>query len=431
MTALLAADGRLLRRSAPRGIPSSLYGFGGGLLFDGVWTDASEDTEADAVLVSFSEIYNTQPVVAAAVNKLTRQGATLPLKVYRRKESGERERVTDHPLADLLSRPVARRGPVHLKQWVFMPLLTHGNSILAKYRADPDGPPTALLPVDWRCVEAYAPTGGPVEWWATTQTGERRWISVEDTLHFAWESPDGEVGTSPLRQLGTTVQIEDAAQRYEKAMFRNGARPTGVIQGPEGVVLDPDIRAEMRADLEKLYAGIDNAGRPALLPGGFSWEAIAHTAHEAELIAQRKLDREEIAMVYDLPGPLIGDLEHGTYSNVTELNKQLYKSVLRPWLTLFEEVVQAHLIDPEPAWEGLFVEFDYGEQLKGDPKDLAEALRVQVEAGLLTRNEARKLLNMPRSDAPQADELTVNANNQAPLAGTSAGPAPAEPPQLS
>lgn len=431
MTSLVTAGGRLLRVSGPRnGIPSSLYGFGGGLMFDGVWTDATEDEDTDARLISYADVYNTQPVVAAAINKLTRQGSTLPLKVYSRKENGERDRVVGHPLEQLLRQPVGRRGPVHWKQWVLMPLLTHGNSVIAKFRADPDGPPTALLPVSWPFIEAYAPEGAPVEWWATTQTGERRWLKVEDTIHFAWESPQGEIGTSPLRQLGITIQIEDAAQRYARGILKNAARPSGAIQMPDGVVLDADIRAEMRSDLERLYSGVDNAGRPVLLPGGAKWEAMSHSAHEAELINQRKLDREEIAMVYDLPGPLIGDLEHGTYSNVTELHKQLYKSVLRPWLTLIEETIQAHLIDPEPDWAGLFVEFDLGEQLRGDPIELASALQTQVDAGIMTRNEARKFLNLPRDPNPQADQLFFAANNQAPIGDAPTDPEPAVPPQL-
>jgi HK97 family phage portal protein len=435
VTSLRTSGGRLLRVTGPRnGIASSLYGFGGGLDFDGIWTDRSEAEGTERRLISYSEIYDTQPVVAAAVNRLAQQGATLPLKVYERQENGERDRVVGHPLDELLSKPVARRGSVHLKQWALLPMLIHGNALLAKYRKDPDGPPTALLPVSWSKVEAYAPEGGPVEWWATTQTGERRWIDVADTIHFAWESPQGEIGTSPLRQLGTTIQVEDAAQRYQQAMFKNGARPTGAIKLAEGTPLDPETRAEMRRDIERLHAGIGNAGRPVLLPGGASWEAMAHSAHEAELIEQRKLNREEIAMVYNLPGPLIGDLEHGTYTNVTELNKQLYKSVLRPWLTLIEEIVQAHLIDPEPEWDGLFCEFDLGEQLKGDPVELANALRTQVEAGVMTRNEARKFLNLPRDPNPQADQLFFAANNQASLADASLADArpdgPAAPPQL-
>jgi phage portal protein BeeE len=41
---------------------------------------------------------------------------------------------------------------------------------------------------------------------------------------------------------------------------------------------------------------------------------LTWTPVEAALMEQRQLSREEVGMVYDLAGPLINDLTHGTYS---------------------------------------------------------------------------------------------------------------------
>jgi HK97 family phage portal protein len=137
------------------------------------------------------------------------------------------------------------------------------------------------------------------------------------------------------------------------------------------------------------------------------------------LIAARTLTREEIAMVYDVPPPMIGDLTHGTYSNVQELHSMLYVTTLRPWLKLIEETLQAQLIDPEPAWrdDGIFLEFDLSEVLRGSPKEQLDALSVAFGAGLITLNEARKELNLPRLADPSADKPFIPTNNQTPLDG--------------
>jgi HK97 family phage portal protein len=391
-----------------------------------MWSDGErwgQDGNSSSA-ISFDSIIRTQPVVAAAVNKLTRQASTLPLRTYRSLDDNKRERLTDHPVHSLLHKPIPRRGAVHLKQWAFRPMLAHGNSLIAKYREDPDGPPTALLPVDWRHIEAYAASGGCVEWWATTQTGERRWIRVEDTIHFAWMG-ESEVGISPLEHLGTTVKIEDAAQRYQASTMENGVRPSAGVTMPEGHrASDPEVRQFFREQIEGLHKGVDRAGKFFLLPPGGDIKPLTFSAADAQLIQQRKINREEIAMVYDLPGPLIGDLEHGTYSNVTELNKQLYKSVLRPWLTLVEETIQAQFIDPEPGWEDIFVEFDLSDQLRGDPAEMASAIKSNIESGVMTRNEGREAQNLPPADDEGADKLTYPANNQAPLSNL---PGPAVP----
>jgi len=97
-----------------------------------------------------------------------------------------------------------------------------------------------------------------------------------------------------------------------------------------------------------------------------------------------------------------------------------------PWTTLICETLQAHLIDPEPAWLDLHVRFDFTDKLRGDPVAAAQADRSDVEAGLRTRDEVRT----SRGFAPMggdAARLTMNANNQAPVdrtdAPTSAPPA--------
>jgi HK97 family phage portal protein len=374
-------------------------------------------------VVSFEEIVESQPVVAAASNKLVRQIATLPLKVYRRNSQNERERVIDHPLATLLNQPVPRRGPVNFKQWMARPGFVHGNSLMAKYRGDgPDRPPTNLLPLRWQYVSAYADTGGPIEYWGTTQTGEWRWLPVDETLHFAWESGAGELGVSPLTQLGVTIANEDAAQRYQTASWRNGARPSGAVVLPENRSLDVEERKELREDLARMHEGVDNSFRVALLTGGADWRPMSFDAREAQLIEARTVNREEIAMVYDVPPPMIGDLTHGTYSNVTELHRMLYVTVLRPWLTFFEETLQAQLIDPEPEWAGddLFVEFDFSEVLRGDPADELKAAADAFANGLMTLNEVRKVLNLPPiGDAGDvtnpANQPHIPANNLQPI----------------
>lgn len=376
--------------------------------------EGTVDTVDPARTLSYSEIYETQPIVAAAVNKLVHQIATLPLKTYRRKGGGERERVRGEGPDTVLNRPAPRRSPTDLKQWIAWPMHVQGNGLLAKYRGEPGGPPTELLPLDWRYISAYARPGGPVEVWETTQLGSAQRIAVEETVHFAWFVPGG-IGVSPLKQLGVTVRREDAAQRYQESSFANAARPGLAVVLPPDARADGDLRDEIREEVDVKYGGVDKAFRTLVLGGGADVKPVTQTAVEVELSRTRQVSREEVGMVYDVPGPLIGDLTHGTYSNVTELHRMLYKTILRPTLTMIEETIQAQLIDPEPDWQGYFVEFDLGEQLKGDPLAVAQQIQTEISSGTLTPNEGRDIQNRARSTNPAADELYMPINNLRPL----------------
>lgn len=414
MTTLQTADGRLLRATRPAGTSPASNGW-----FRPMWSDGTSDNpDIDGKLVSYAEIYNTQPVVATAVNKLARRIATLPFDGYKRKRKDEREIVKGDGLDSLIRKPGSRWSTVHWLHWVQQHMLVHGNAVLAKVRgSDPDAPPVGLWPLDWAYLSAYAPQGGTIEWWGTAQFGnQERFVKVEDTVHFAWGSTTSEIGISPLQQLGVTIKLEDASQRHQVSSFRNGARPGGVFTLPPNVNPTRDQMDLTRASIEALHEGPDRAFKTALVAAGVKWEAMALSPVEMELIEQRKLNREEVGMVYDLPGPLMNDLSHATLTNVVEINKALYRDIVPPWLTLIEQTLQAQLLDPEPAWMNRFLAFDLGDKIRGEPLELANTLKLQVEAGLITRNEARRILNLPPLDDPSADEATVNANNQAPLA---------------
>lgn len=360
--------------------------------------------------VSFTDIYRTQPYVASAVNALAKQISRLPLKVYRRNSQGERERVNDHRLVDLIRAPAPRCSASQLKQWMAIPMLLHGNSALVKTRRERVGPPNRLWPLDWRYLNAHV-VHSQIEFWRSTEFGSTVRLDPEDIVHFGWEAPDGRIGVSPLQQLGVTVRIEKSAQEYQESYLQHGFRPPAGIKLPEGVGIDKEVRQELREDIVQNYGGAANAALPVLLPNGYELVTVAHNAHEAELIEQRKLTREEVAAVYSVPQPLMGILDHATYSNVAELHRMLYTTVLGPWLTLFEETFKAQVIDPEPAFAGLFVEFELAEVLKGDKLKEIAALKMAVQSGLLTINEAREVQNRPRFDAAWCDQPLIPANN--------------------
>lgn len=372
--------------------------------------------------LSFTNIYRTQVWVAICVNFLTRQVARLPLKVYERDSQNVKRPVAKGPLVDLLRQPAERCGPIHLKQWMTMPTLVHGNGPVRVVRDRAGLAPRRFLPLDWRWLDPKETRegSGVLDYWVLSVPGQGRTIlQPEDVMHIGWSPPAGVVGVSPLQQLGVTIRSERSAQRFQEASFRHSARPSGGISLPESVAGNRELRRELRRDLIRLHQGVDQTGKPIVMPPGAKWEAFSHSATEAQLIEVRNVNREEIAACYSAPQPLVGILDHATYSNVAELHKILYGPVLGPWLTLEEEIFKAQVIDQTPAFEGQWVEYELKEALRGDALKEAIALKTQIQTGLLTINEARQIVNLPPIDHPDCDRPLIPTNNLTPIGGTS------------
>jgi HK97 family phage portal protein len=368
---------------------------------------ALTESDSAARTISYADIYATQPAVAWAVNKLYRNIATLPLKVYRhapgnRTVNGKPafpEEVIDpsNSLVSLLSKPAPGHGPVSLKEWVVLPYFVHGNSLIAKFRGNGDGTaPTELLPLDWRFLQAWARIGQPVLVWATVQTGQLKYILPSETVFTAWTSPAGAngafLGTSPLQQLGTTIKIDEAAQRFAAASFKNAGRPSGAIILPPEVDVrrNPEITTTVRKQVETIYGGVDNAMRIAVLGGGATWVPWSAGTVEAQLVATRQWDYDEVAMVYDLYN------DKGS-TNIPETDARFFKTVARTHLVMIADRLQAQLVDPEPEWvdDRLFVKFDIAEHIIGDPLVFSDKMTAETLAGIRSVDEARVPLGLP------------------------------------
>jgi HK97 family phage portal protein len=422
VTTLQTVDGRLLR-PRPKNALTSFYSDSLSTAAFGALLAGTDDE--DLYLRSFEDIYRSQPVVAGVVDKLARRTATLPFHAYRHLPDLARELVVGDSLDSLLKHPMPRAGTAHLLHHIKLSLLVHGNALVAKVRGgDREAPPVMLWPLNWATVSAYG--DGRIEFWSTTQFGgQERFIRAEDTMHFAWPGPDGgEVGVSPLEKLGVTIRLEDATQRHQTALFKNGTRPSMAVT-VEQEKSNIEALEFARDRVEAMHKGVDNSGKTFFMGANVKVQPLSLSPVETALNDQRKLNREEVGAVYDLAGPLMNDLEHGTFSNVQVLLDSLYRDVLPPWLVLIQQTFQAQLIDQQPEWTDRFLEFDLTDKLKGDPVELATSLKLQVEAGLLTRNEARRILNLPPMPEAEADALTLNVNNQGALGGMSTPTPPA------
>jgi HK97 family phage portal protein len=241
-----------------------------------------------------------------------------------------------------------------------------------------------------------------------------RYFPVEDSIHLRWASSNvNGLGVSPLKALATTIKLDDSARTFQQSSFANGAQPGSMIVPPENFTYKAHQKEELREDIKRRFGGSKGAFDVALLAPGFDWKSIAFSPRDSEIVAARQINREEIAMVYDLSGPMINDLEHGTYSNVAELGRMLYVTTLRPVIRRIEETLNAQLIDCEEEWAGekLFIEADLSEVLRGNRREEIDAASEAYTNGLLTLNECRAILGLPRIDHELADMPFVAANN--------------------
>lgn len=356
---------------------------------------------SDGTASSYYTIYRSQPWVYAATNKIARSVGRMPLKVYSG-EGVDRQRVTEGAAAALMRSPYPGVIPFRLKERCAKSIIVFGNSITIKTGMEHDSDtPTGLLPAP---ATGWTVGEGDVYVW-TSPKGEKYPFERWQIIHARfWDCDDSEFGISALEPLRVTLALEDAARRYGVAAFKNGARPASILKTDKE--LNADATKALKENLIAIHGGVDKAFQVAVLTHGLTWEPYpVGNLDDAALVEHRKLTREEVAAVIDVPQPTIGILDESNFASVDMFHTMLYQDSVGPYAKLIEESFQADLFDVTPAFMGLRVEFDMHGLMRGSDSTQYRNYATALASGFMTPNEVRARENLPLSDQEDANKL--------------------------
>jgi HK97 family phage portal protein len=201
------------------------------------------------------------------------------------------------------------------------------------------------------------------------------------------------LGLSPLETLRRILVEEIAAQDYRAFYWRNHARMDGVIErDKDQKPWNPDQYKAWREQWTSSYTGRENSGKSAVLMPGMKWVERSFSAKDSELSSARKLSREEVSRAYHVPLPMVGILDHATFSNIKEQHKNLYQDALGPWLVYIEEELERQLlpeVDPATA-KDVYFEFNIAEKLKGSFEEQADSIQIVAPTPRRTQSPTRR-----------------------------------------
>jgi HK97 family phage portal protein len=378
-------------------------------------------TLADGLSQDYASIWRTQPQVRTVVSFLARNIAQLGVHVYRRLSEVDRVRLTDHPLAALLRTPNPFTTRYRLIEALVSDLAIYDNAILAKTVTGAPG----LVRLDPRFVTPISSHQFAVETFRYRGTTGYRDIPAEQVIHFRGYNPeDSRWGCSPMETLRRVLAEEFQAGQYREQLWRNGARLMGYLKRPlDAPDWSESARLRFRRSWQAQYTGTGaKAGGTPILEDGMDFVPASVTPEAAQYIEARKLTREEVASAYHIPLPMVGILDHATYSNITEQHRNLYQDTLGPWLTMITEELHLQLLPDFPDSADVYLEFNLADKLRGSFEEQAAQLQTATGAPWMTRNEARARVNLPQVEG--GDELVTPLNV---LSGGQASPTDSAP----
>ncbi|MEO1192392.1 MAG: phage portal protein [Pseudomonadota bacterium] len=388
------------------------------------WTDLSWEGLQHGAPVGGArpdQLVSALSVAARCVSLRSEALASIPLHLYRRLPDGGRERATDHPLYRVLhDSGNSSQTAFEVREMICRSLDTAGNAYCTLER-NGQGAITAIWPVPPQLVSVERLQNRRLRYRVSEPNGSTQVLTQEEVLHLRGPSRDGVLGQSPLQLSNGALGLALSYAVMAEAYANNSLRPSGLMVANDRIS-SPEMKKQLMRDVERAFAGINNAGRVIITDLGIDFKAISHTPESAELLGSRKLSNEDVARAFGLPPTSVGITDKATYSNVEQEARALVQNALAPLAARIEAGMMRTLLT-ERGRRNLYIEHDLSGLLRGDVATRYQAYATGRQWGWLSPNDVRQLENMPPIDG--GDEY-LRPMNMAPLGTPAEGAATTE-----
>jgi len=340
----------------------------------------------------------TYSAVWAAVRAISEGVASLPLQVFRRGHDGSRSKANDHPLYRILhDQPNPEMSTLTFRETLMGHALVWGNGYAEIVRDKNSGRVQQLWPLDPSLVEPVRDENGELYY----KYGSLIYLATE-ILHIKGLSFDGVKGYSVIAQAKNSIGLGMAVEEFGSTFFGQGGKPAGVISVPGK--LNSEAIQNMRKSWEDMHATVKNAHRVAILQNGVTYQTIGTPPDDAQWIASRSFQLQEVARWFKIPASKIG-AGAGTYSSLEQDNLAFLQETLRPWLIRWEQEINFKLIS---SLDQLYAEHNQDALLRGDTAGRSAFYASALSWGWLSRNDVRALENLPPFEGGDAYMIPKN-----------------------
>ncbi|PFM66238.1 phage portal protein [Bacillus cereus] len=186
-----------------------------------------------------------------------------------------------------------------------------------------------------------------------------------------------------------------AEMEYTNGIYDRGALPLGILKTTAR--LSQTAVERLREAWAKLYGGVKNSAKTVILEEGMDYKALSMNPNEIQMNETMSRTDSKICTLFGVPESLIST-KANKYNSVEQNSLHFLKHTIAPILVDIEKVLNKDLLTEKEKLQGCYFRFDTSELLRATEKERTESVALGLEKGLLTINEARAKLDLPKID---------------------------------
>lgn len=384
-----------------------------GQFFSGLWGGGLSDysglqESAPSITLNKEEPYIPPEAgmqlsaVWSCINLLSETMATLPLVIYEVKRNGDKIPARDTRLWQVLHNP--NQIMTAHDFWLCMSLnrFLTGNAYALIHR-DGTGALIGLAPLASASGQMeVAMLDGQVIY-QYKKDGKYTYFTSDQILHWKGMG-NGVVGLSTFDYMRATTNEMKNAQKNASALYGNGNQLTGIV------TVDRVVKGQQLIELRNRFRELGAFNGDSwinFLPADMKYQQVAMSAADAQLLETRQFGVEEIGRWFGVPAALINSSSGTSGASIEQIVESFYRSTIHPLCCSVEQAIMQRVFTA--AERAKYVaEFKMSALLRASVSSRYDSYSKALQNGFMTRNEVRKLENLPPVDG--ADQLTAQSN---------------------
>lgn len=236
-------------------------------------------------------------------------------------------------------------------------------------------------------------------------SGERIPFDTDEIIHFKSNNPiDPYRGMSLIKAAEYAIGVDRKSQEYNYSFFENGATTNAVVKYKKAFT--PETLERLKAQWQQNH-GKGNAHKVAFLDNDADYSEAGISQRDMEFFNSRNFSRDEILAIFRVPKSMLGLVEDVNRANGENSKSVFMSDVIVPEMRKFVSTLNEFLL-PHFKDERLFLDFE--NPVPADDDKLLNKSTSAYNAGIMTLNEARELLNLDPvkdGDTVKSDPITI------------------------
>ena len=295
------------------------------------------------------EAYMSNVIAHRCINIIASSAAHVEWKLYR----NANHLISQHNILKLLNAPNPFHAGAEFFAKIYSYLLIDGNAYIRMVRVKDEVKELYVLRPDQVTISKNQ-LNLPVSYHYHTDGGMMRFpINMHngrsDILHIRCFHPlEEHLGLSPIEAAAYSIDQHNQSSKWNQSLLQNGARPSGALivnvnKGNNGTLSEEEFY-RIKEQMENVYVGDANAGKPLLLEGGLEWKEMSMSNKDMDFMEAKHGAAREIALAFGVPPQLLGIPGDNTYSNMQEARLALWEETLIPLLDNIKDMLNHRFV---------------------------------------------------------------------------------------